>query len=434
MDGPRNVFVYGLDDFHRTELATIAGADQLRFHQLLAHDEAIHPESFPVDRMLAKSERILDAFTGSVDAVCSYWDFPTSTLVPILRERRGLTGAGLLPVLKLEHKYWARLEQQATVPELIPPFAAVDPFAADPAAALTLAYPFWLKPIKAHSSYLGFKVHNHREFRAAIERIRAGIQQFGEPFNAILKKAELPEAVAEIGGYHCIAEGIISAGQQCTLEGYVRGGEVSVYGVVDSIREGRHRSSFQRYQYPSRLPRRVQAQMVEAATRVMQHSGYDDAPFNMEFFWHRSSDTLALLEVNARCSKSHSPLFHLVDGASHFQVMVNLGLDEDPSFPHRQGDYPMAAKFMLRVFAPGRVTRVPDSDDIARLHDRFPEARLRISVHQGQDLAALRFQDSYSYELADLFLGGRSRADLLSRYHEALQILGFRVDHSLRAA
>ena len=434
MDGTRNVFVYGLDDFHRKQLATIRHAEQLSFHQLLEHDEAIHPERFPVDRMLDKSERILEGFNGSVDAVCTYWDFPTSTLVPILRERHDLPGAGLVPVLKLEHKYWARLEQQAAVPDLTPPFDWVDPFAGDPAAHLNLGFPFWLKPIKAHSSYLGFRIHNHAEFRDAIRQIRQGIYQFGDPFNAILEKAALPEEVAPIGGYHCIAEGIISAGQQCTLEGYVRGGEVTVYGVVDSIREGRHRSSFNRYQYPSRLPRRVQERMVDAAGRVMHRTGYDDAPFNMEFFWDRGSDRLALLEVNARCSKSHSPIFHMVDGASHFQVMVNLGLGRAPDFPHRQGDYRTAAKFMLRVFEPGRVTRVPSTADIERLHARFPEARVRVLVESGQDLSALRFQDSYSYELADLFLGGHDRADLLARSREAQEILGFRVDHSARAA
>ena len=434
MDGTRNVFVYGLDDFHRKQLATIRHAEQLSFHQLLEHDEAIHPERFPVDRMLEKSERILEGFNGSVDAVCTYWDFPTSTLVPILRERHDLPGAGLVPVLKLEHKYWARLEQQAAVPDLTPPFDWVDPFADDPAAHLNLGFPFWLKPIKAHSSYLGFRIHNHAEFRDAIRQIRQGIYQFGDPFNAILEKAALPEEVAPIGGYHCIAEGIISAGQQCTLEGYVRGGEVTVYGVVDSIREGRHRSSFNRYQYPSRLPRRVQERMVDAAGRVMHRTGYDDAPFNMEFFWDRGSDRLALLEVNARCSKSHSPIFHMVDGASHFQVMVNLGLGRAPDFPHRQGDYRTAAKFMLRVFEPGRVTRVPSTADIERLHARFPEARVRVLVESGQDLSALRFQDSYSYELADLFLGGHDRADLLARSREAQEILGFRVDHSARAA
>ncbi len=427
MDANRHVFIFGLDDFHRHELATIRDAKRLAFHQLLEHDEAIHPEQFPVDRMLARSEAILNEFPGSVDAVCTYWDFPTSTFVPLIRERWGLSGAGLNAVLRLEHKIWARIEQQKVIPELIPQFAVVNPFASDPSADLNLAYPFWLKPVKAHSSYLGFRINNRDDFDHAITAIRRGIKLFATPFNEILKRADLPEEVAAVDGHYCIAEEIISAGQQCTLEGYVHRGHVHVYGVVDSVRSGRHRSSFQRYQYPSITPRAVQARMIDAAKRVMAQAEYDDAPFNMEFFYDRRANRVTLLEVNARCSKSHSPLFHRVDGASHFQVMVRLGLGEAPEFPHREGDVPVAAKFMLRVFRHGFVQRVPSSDDIARLYERFPEARLRVLVEKGQDLSELRFQDSYSYELAEIFLGGLNQADLLARYREALKILNFQI-------
>lgn len=434
MASASNVFIFGLDDFHRAQLATIEQAQRFNFEPLLAHDEAIHPEVFPVDEMLAKSQRTLEQYPDSVDAVCTYWDFPTSTLVPILRERFGLAGADLSAVLKLEHKYWARREQQAVVPELIPDFCAVDPFADDPAESLSIDYPLWLKPIKAHSSYLGFRIHNDREWRQAIEQTRRGIEQFAKPFNEILAFADLPAAIAPIGGYHCIAEGIISAGQQCTLEGYAYQSEVVVYGVVDSVRGGRHRSSFQRYQYPSALPRRVQSRMIDAARRVIRHAGYTDAPFNMEFFWHRSRDTLSLLEVNARCSKSHSPLFHLVDGASHLQVMVNLGVGREPNMPARRGEFALAAKFMLREFKPGVVRRVPSADDINRLYARFPDAQLHVHVEAGQDLNALRFQDSYSFGLADLFLGANDQRQLLEKYAEAQAILGFEVAYQAPAA
>lgn len=434
MSKPRNVFIFGLDDFHREQLNTIRDSDEIVFHPLLEHDEAIHPERFPANEMLDKSLATLEAFPGQVDAVCTYWDFPTSTLVPIIREKLGLPGAGLDAVLRLEHKYWARCEQQATVPDLIPGFAAVDPFAENPRADLPLEYPFWLKPIKAHSSYLGFRIESDADFDNAIEKIRGGIAQFGEPFNEILKMAHLPEHIAEVDGYHCIAEGIISAGQQCTLEGYVFHGKVHVYGVIDSLRAGRHRSSFQRYQYPSQLPPSVQSRMIEAARRVITHAGYDNAPFNMEFFWFRDTDQLSLLEVNARCSKSHSPMFHLVDGASHLQVMVNLGLGKPPAFPYREGAFAMAAKFMLRVFRAGRVTRVPTDEDLHELHERFPEARVQVLVEEGADLESLRFQDSYSFELAEIFLGGRSQSNLLARYREAVRILGFEIDHTIEAA
>lgn len=427
MDAKRHVFIFGLDEFHRHELATIAGGEHIAFHPLLEHDEAIHPERFPVDAMLARSEAILDEFPARVDAVCTYWDFPTSTLVPLIRAHRGLPGAGLEAVLKLEHKFWARVEQQEVVPELIPPFAAIDPFAPDPTAGLNLDYPFWLKPVKAHSSYLGFRINNRNDFKRAIAAIRQGIEQFAKPFNEILARAELPEAVAQVDGYHCIAEGLISHGMQCTLEGYAHQGEVKVYGIVDSVRGGPHRSSFTRYQYPSVLPQIVQRRMMAAAKQVIDHAGYTEAPFNIEFFWDKKRDVITLLEANARCSKSHSALFYRVDGASNLQVMVRLGLGETPDFPHRQGDSRVAAKFMLRVYRPGQVTRVPSAVDIERLYARFPKARLRVLVHEGQDLGTLRFQDSYSFELAELFMGAASQAELLSDYRQALEILNFQI-------
>lgn len=113
--------------------------------------------------------------------------------------------------------------------------------------------------------------------------------------------------MAPIDGNHCIAEAIISKGRQCTLEGYVHGGKSVVYGVVDSIREGRLRSSFARYQYPSQLPAHVQDRVTEAAAALMAQIGYDTAPFNMEFYWSPANDQIRLLEVNARISKSLEP-------------------------------------------------------------------------------------------------------------------------------
>jgi hypothetical protein len=42
------------------------------------------------------------------------------------------------------------------------------------------------------------------------------------------------------------------------------------------------------------------------------------------------------------------------------------------------------------------------------------------------ELTELPNQDSYSFELGDLFLGGDSRAELTENFREAMRILGFR--------
>lgn len=415
---PKNIFVFGLDDFHLAQLETLGGPDQYRFHELYRHAE-VKPAGdveFPVADLLEGAREKLDAFEGSVDAIVGFWDFPVSTMLPLLREPYGLPSPTFEAVLKCEHKYWSRLEQARCVPGFTPGFCAVDPFADDPAGQVEIDYPFWIKPVKAASSFLGFKVRNRHELDHAMEITRRRINRFGNPFNYLLQYTELPPEVAPVDGNHCIAEAIIAAEHQCTLEGYVHAGEMKVYGIVDSFRSGMYPSSFTRYQYPTTLPESVQERMIEAAQTFLRHIGYDDSPFNMEFFWDSITDDLWLLEVNARISKSHAPLFKYVDGMYHHKVMVDTALGRRPDFPHRRGDHRYAAKFMWRVVSDAIVARVPTDDEIRRLRERIPDLQLQIHVHEGMRLSELADQDSYTYEIAVLFLGGDSERDLLEKY------------------
>ena len=64
-------------------------------------------------------------FDGRIDAIVGYWDFPVSTLVPILGERYGIRSTSLESVVKCEHKYWSRLEQQKVI-DRHPRFGRVD--------------------------------------------------------------------------------------------------------------------------------------------------------------------------------------------------------------------------------------------------------------------------------------------------------------------
>ncbi|NNC66125.1 MAG: D-alanine--D-alanine ligase [Gammaproteobacteria bacterium] len=428
----KNVFVLALDEFNRMELGSIRGADGCRFLGLLDHEDVRHPEqgALDFDALLAQAEAQLDQAGVAVDAIIAFRDFPTSALGGVLRNRRLLPGPTNEAIAKCEHKFWSRLEQRAVVPDLIPDFCAVDPFADDPAGMIGLDFPCWIKPIKAHSSHLGFKIRNAADLRAHLPEIRAKIGRFGHPFDQYLRHVDVPDAVRAVGGNWCIAESLISAGHQCTLEGYVSGGEVVVYGVVDSIREGRHRSCFARYQYPSQIPRRVQARMIQGAASVMRHFGYDAAPFNMEFFWNKRSDEIRLLEVNSRLSKSHCPLFRMVDGASHQEVAVDLGLGRRPDFPHREGQFRVAGKFMIRVFEDGIVHGLPSAAEAERVVASFPEARLRMLADEGMRLAHMHNQDSYSFELGEVFVGAESQPELLRKYARVMQMLTFDVEPS----
>ncbi|KAA6186224.1 D-alanine--D-alanine ligase [Thiohalocapsa marina] len=416
----RNIFVVGLDNFHLAQLQALPGASGLAFHPLFSHQALKQQASFPAARLLQEGRRRLRAFPGTVDAVVGYWDFPVSTALPLLRAAVGLPGPSLEAVLRCEHKYWSRRCQAEVIPEQVPALCVVDPFADDPLSQVSLGFPFWLKPVRSVLSHLGFRIENPADFHAAIAQVRAGIGRLAEPFNLFLQHAELPPDIAAVDGWHCIAEAIISNGLQCTQEGYAFGGEVVIYGTIDSLREGPAGSCFSRYQYPSSLPQTVQARMSDCSRRIIRHIGYDKAPFNIEYFWDPDTDRIWLLEINARLSKSHAPLFELVDGRSHFQVMLDLGLGHAPHPAHRSGPCAVAAKFMPRHFGDARVLRAPGPDDIAALEAQVPHCRIQVAVRAGMRLSELRNQDSYSYELASLFIGADNQAQLLERFADCM--------------
>ena len=92
----------------------------------------VETEEIDFDALLERSRAELDAFDGSVDAIVTHWDFPTSVLGPVLATERGLPAPSLTSLLKCEHKYWSRLEQRRCVPEVVPGFVASKMCAASP--------------------------------------------------------------------------------------------------------------------------------------------------------------------------------------------------------------------------------------------------------------------------------------------------------------
>ncbi|MGM0657830.1 MAG: ATP-grasp domain-containing protein [Pseudomonadota bacterium] len=428
----KNIFVMGLDPFNLELLKTIGGDEEYRFHGLFETSEVVHPESGEFPSLDALRERARERFAeipGGPDAVMGYWDFPTSVCVPMFARDAGLPGPTLESVARCEHKYWSRLEQKKALGDMVPPFQAIDPFAENPADQVRIDYPFWLKPIKAHSSFLGFFIAGPEDLERHIPEIRENIGVVGRPFNEFMAHVEQPDEVAAVDGYHCIAEGIISSGVQATVEGYSWEGEIIVFGTVDSIRAGKQHSSFARYQYPSKLPREVEARMIKAARTVIRHIDYQGATFNIEFFWDHRDDSIHLLEINSRISKSHSPLFLMVDGATNQKNVLDLALGRRPDFPHRQGDHALAGKFMLRLFKDdledGVVERVPTDEEIERIKEAYPDMRVQLLVDEGMHLSALQFQDSYSYEVAVVFLGADRQKELLDRFSDVEEQLQF---------
>ncbi|GEN27636.1 hypothetical protein HVA01_12820 [Halovibrio variabilis] len=423
-----NVFVIGYDDLGKRLTPELKYADNYAFYPLLPLNEVVYARNYHFDQLVEDAVKEIEHAEVSPDAIVGYWDFPTTALAPVLRQRFNLPGPSLEAVLKCEHKYWSRVEQAKVAPECVPDFQVVDPFGDDPVAQIHIDYPFWIKPIKAHSSHLGFMIENADQLRNAIPKIRDKIGSFARPFEEVMAYTSAPEEIAKVTGYHCIAEAIISQGEQCTIEGYMQNGEAYMTGLIDTERDEKHRSVLMRYIYPSRLPQEVQQRIFTISAKVMRHFGFDDSPFNIEYYYHRDSDELRLLEVNSRLSRSHAAIFQLVDGAPHFQVMVDVAIGIDTRMPKGEGRYNIAAKQMIRVFEDGIVKRIPTQEEIRKVEETFPGTKVNLEVEEGKRLSKLLHQDSFSYELAVVFIGGENKAQLDANIERCMAMLPFEID------
>ena len=261
----------------------------------------------------------------------------------------------------------------------------------------------WIKPVKSASSDLAFGVANQQEFQDALAQIRDGIGRIGAPFDTVLEHLELPPEIASVGGQVCLAEETLS-GRQLTFEGYRYRGQTHTLGVVDSVTH-EHSPSFLRYQYPAFIPDRVTERMADISDRIVRQVRLEHTTFNIEFFWAEDTDALSVLEINPRHSQSHAELFTQVDGAPNHLAMLRLVLGRDPELPHRRGPYRVAAKWFLRHWNDGVVRRHPTELEIEQVQQEIPGVTVEVTAHEDDRLSELIGQDSYSYILANIYVG-----------------------------
>lgn len=420
----QHIFVLGLEARNQAELEALPHAEQYAFHSLLTIEE-MQEGRVSFSEILEKSQGRLDAFHDSIDAIVGYWDFPVNMLVPILSRQYGLPSKDLEAVVKCEHKYWSRLEQQKVIDQY-PAFGLID--VDDPMATLPphMSYPVWVKPIQSFSSQGAHYAPNQAALREALATERQQPHSFGDAFDEVLKFLDLPEQVSGISGHAYMVEEAVD-GQQCTLEGYSWDDQVEVIGVVDSILYD-DSPSFLRYQYPSRLPEHALAKMAETTRTVIRAIGLKNSTFNIEYFWDEATQRLALLEINSRHSQSHAKIFHWVDGMPNHLAMVDLALGRRPHMPERKGDYPIAAKWMLRRFTDGMVHRVPSSEEIAAVEQRFPAVSIKIVAKEHTRLSDMEGQDSYSFMLAEISVAGASEHELQEIYDDCCNALVFTIE------
>ncbi|MDF9798639.1 hypothetical protein OKW21_003902 [Catalinimonas alkaloidigena] len=420
----KNILIVGYNEFNLQELNTIEDAEAYHFIPMF-RSGIQKSEDIQIKKLVDEARKEIEKEDPPIDAIISFFDFPFTLIAFLLCEEYGLKGPTLVQGLKCEHKYWSRQEQHKAIPENIPAFDAVNPFEPGPFEELSVNPPFWIKPVKAFSSQLGFKIENKADYENCMPTFREEIGRLAEPFNFFLEKADLPEDIRKVDGNYCLAEGLIG-GHQCTISGYVYNHEVYSYGLIDSVRYPNSPSFFY-YLLPSTLPSRVQQRMDEISRRVMKQIGFNNSPFNIEYFYDEEKDKIYLLEINPRMSQSHSDMYDKTRGHSNHQVLVKLALGEKPHFKELQGKYEYAAKFQYRVFEDGVVESIPDEEKIRLIEEKYDDTTIKIDVEEGQRLSELPLQDNHSYALGVVMTGAQAKEALLEKYYQIIEAIDIKI-------
>ena len=286
--------------------------------------------------------------------------------------------------------------------------------------------PVFVKPVKSYLSILARRIESFPDLARAVAEARLRLAPVAHMFDALLGASTLDGNFRAIPGSALLVEDLLS-GHQVTLDGYAYGGQVVPLGVVDSFFFPGS-LSFERFEYPSRLPPGVQERMAEVTKRVIQHIGLDRTFFDIEFFYREEDDSIWLIEINGRMSSQFAPLYRMVDGIDLYAMQLEMALGRDPGGrevwgPERNRGL-VSASFVMRTFENGVVRRIPSAEDVGRLERRFPEAFVEILVREGEKLSD-ELQDDESYRYGLVALAAEDRKALLKRYDEAKNFLPF---------
>jgi len=349
---------------------------------------------------LKTADRLVRRYRNrGIDAVVTTDEPFGPTLAALVAEGLGLPHTPLSAVLTAQHKYYAREAFAKALPEANVAFGLIGrQFRRD--GALPLPFPFYVKPVKAAFSVLARRVDSYEQldqhttfawFEQAI------IERLVRPFADVMRS----RSALSVDPFSLIAEEVVD-GFQVTANGFVRDGEVTMLGVVDSVMYP-GTDQFQRFEYPSRLPLDRQEAVEAAAARALHAIGFSHGLFNVEARVCPASGHVKLIEVNPRMAGQFDDLFERVDGTSLFQVLIALESGDAPRVRRRAGRDAVAASFVWRDLQGAGLSRWPVRGEIESLRRRHANARLMVYPKRGADLARERkWLGSYRYAVANL--------------------------------
>jgi len=368
-----------------------------------------------VDRLVRKYRR-----AGIAGVVSTNEQYGALIAARLAREL-GLPGTDPVAVVRAQHKVLARQLTSSALPRASPRYVAI-PWTIDHEAAAQLAYPLFVKPVKAAYSVLARRVDRAAE---VISHLEVGpwekhiIRRLVKPFNDLMRDI-VPDADV-CDAHHLIGEEPLE-GVQVNVDGYVHRGVAHCLGVVDAMMYP-GTIAFQRFEYPSRLPETVQHELERVASHALEAIGFDHGMFNVELFWRPRDGAITIIEINPRLAAQFADLYEKVDGTNPYRLLADLAAGREPRWVARAGAHGTAASLVLREFD-GAVRVAPSRAEIHLLRATHPDAGLQTFIKRGNSRSReMKWLGSYRY--ATINLGGRDRDDLFRRFEAVCANLSF---------
>jgi biotin carboxylase len=321
----------------------------------------------------------------------------SALLASIVAQRRGLPGPSPQALFACQHKPTSRELQRRAVPDATPRFELLD-------GAPSLESPFFVKPVVGRLSQLARRIDDPAELAELPSEDR-----YVDEYVRLAELAGLP--TDRLHGF--VAEEL-AEGDEVTLEGYVHRGRVIVIGVTDSVKYP-GTSSFERFEYPSRLPAERLDELARIARRLLPALDFDEGFFNVEFFVPEQGPP-TIIEVNGRIASQFAPLVHAVHGRSTYELLFALACGGDPGWEEREPDG-VAVSYVLRTFEDALAIAVPD-----------PEEDVEILAQPGRLLSEQGTNDVRSFRLAIVYEAGATREEALERARSRAAKLRFRLE------
>ena len=329
----------------------------------------------------------------------------------------GVPHADLDAVLTIQHKFYARRAIEGIAPEANARFGLLRVDSPEP----PLPYPFYVKPAKAAFSVLARRIDSsadldrHTRF-GWLERVilRRLVQPFAQVMRAHSRLTQDP--------FSMVVEEILH-GPQVTANGFVRNGEVTMLGTVDSVMYP-GTDQFQRFEYPSALPPEALSRIDALARRVIEGLGLAHGMFNIEMRMDPATGMPRVIEINPRAAGQFYDLFERVDGYDVFEALLELHCGGEPVITRGAGRQRHAASFVWRDLAGVGLSRWPTRGEIGELAQRHAEGHLMVYPKRGADLAReMKWLGTYRYAVFNT--GGATRDEMLASFERVDRDIDF---------